>query len=198
MSSSDLRPYHHGNLRDALLDSADRVLRAEGVEGLSLRQVARDCGVSSAAPRRHFPTKQALLDELAVGGFRQLARSMTDVAQNGTVEERLRAIAAAYLDFAANNGELLELMFTRKHVDSQDPRVVSAAGDTMAVIRKVIQEGQRDGSIAQRDPDELVLTFFTVTHGLVSLAATGVSEPAAVSAQMSAVIDLIFEGIRPR
>ena len=68
------RPYHHGNLRPALLAAAERAL-ARGGE-LSLRELAREIGVSHAAPRRHFPDKQALLDALALDGFERLGREM--------------------------------------------------------------------------------------------------------------------------
>ena len=66
------RPYHHGNLRAALLEPAERALRERGVGGLSLRELAREVGVSHAAPRRHFADKQALLDALAEDGFERL------------------------------------------------------------------------------------------------------------------------------
>ena len=74
------RPYHHGNLRQALLDAAERTVRERGVEALSLRELAREVGVSHGAPRRHFPDRQALLDAhdeavvSAVAAFERLAR----------------------------------------------------------------------------------------------------------------------------
>lgn len=100
VSSSAARPYHHGNLRDAVLESAGRVLREVGVDGLSFRQIARECGVSSAAPRRHFSTRQRLLDELAIVGFGDLSAAMRAADKGGRAEERLRALADSYLDFA--------------------------------------------------------------------------------------------------
>ena len=66
------RPYHHGNLRSALLAAAERTVRERGVQDLSLRELAREIGVSHGAPRRHFPDRQALLDALAESGFERL------------------------------------------------------------------------------------------------------------------------------
>src|SRR3954451_7072520 len=83
------RPYHHGNLREALLDAGERALETGGVQNLSLRELAREVGVSHAAPRRHFPDKQALLDALALGGFERLGTAMAS------------AMAAAGPDFDA-------------------------------------------------------------------------------------------------
>ena len=68
------RPYHHGNLRAALLESAERTLSQSGASELSLRELARQVGVSHAAPRRHFADKQALLDALAEDGLRAPGR----------------------------------------------------------------------------------------------------------------------------
>src|SRR3954462_2477969 len=70
------RPYHHGNLRSALLERAHRTVRERGVQALSLRELARDAGVSHGAPRRHFPDRDALLDALAMSGFEHLGREL--------------------------------------------------------------------------------------------------------------------------
>src|SRR3989442_1087232 len=95
------RPYHHGNLRTALLDAAERTLRERGVQALSLRELAREVGVSHGAPRRHFPDRQALLDALAGEGFERLGGELRAAAETAgeEFEPRLRAIASAYIRF---------------------------------------------------------------------------------------------------
>ena len=70
------RPYHHGNLREALLLAGEQALEAGGAQNLSLRELAREVGVSHAAPRRHFPDKQALLDALALSGWERLGAAL--------------------------------------------------------------------------------------------------------------------------
>ena len=87
------RTYHHGNLRAALLDEAERSLSRRGASELSLRELARAVGVSHAAPRRHFPDKQALLDALAEDGFERLGRVLRDAlaAAGPAFDARLRA-----------------------------------------------------------------------------------------------------------
>src|ERR1700743_3241233 len=77
------RPYHHGHLRDTLLAEAERTLREQGVEQLSLRDLARQLGVSHAAPRRHFADRQALLDALAGAGFARLAGEVARAHRDG-------------------------------------------------------------------------------------------------------------------
>src|SRR5271157_1995514 len=111
------RPYHHGNLRMALLAEAERTVRERGLQELSLRELARDVGVSHGAPRRHFPDRKALLDALAAAGFARLGaelRSAVDGA-GGDFPSRLRATATAYVRFATRDPALLELMFAGKH-----------------------------------------------------------------------------------
>src|ERR1700744_5277860 len=80
------RPYHHGNLRQALLEQAMIALRDGGSDELSLRELARAVGVSHAAPRRHFPDRQALLDALAIEGFRRLGATLTEAEAGGDGE----------------------------------------------------------------------------------------------------------------
>src|SRR2546423_10657820 len=70
------RRYHHGSLRAALLERAEQVVTERGVHALSLRELAREVGVSHGAPRRHFAGRQALLDALALEGFERLGRAL--------------------------------------------------------------------------------------------------------------------------
>src|SRR5271169_6370460 len=99
------RPYHHGNLRMALLAEAERTVREGGVQDLSLRELARDVGVSHGAPRRHFPDRQALLDALAEAGFARLGEEMRAAGEQGgeDFQARLEATAAAYVRFATRD-----------------------------------------------------------------------------------------------
>src|SRR3954453_1156083 len=97
------RPYHHGNLRAALLESAEQTLNDGGE--LSLRELARQVGVSHAAPRRHFAGKQALLDALAEDGFERLGdetQAAVDAAGR-SFRKRLTALARAYVRFATEH-----------------------------------------------------------------------------------------------
>ncbi len=84
------RPYHHGNLRAALLEQAERTVRERGVQDLSLRELAREVGVSHGAPRRHFPDRQALLDALAEAGFARLGTELRS-AVDGAARTSRRA-----------------------------------------------------------------------------------------------------------
>src|SRR3954454_11064919 len=117
MAISAARPYHHGNLRQELLAQAERTLAERGAGELSLRELARDVGVSHAAPRRHFRDKQALLDALAQSGFERLGADLDRAMgrAGGDFRSRLAAFSKAYVRFATRNAALLELMFAGKH-----------------------------------------------------------------------------------
>ena len=147
------RPYHHGNLRSALLDAAERTVRERGVQDLSLRELARDVGVSHGAPRRHFPDRQALLDALAETGFDRLRdelRTAVDAAGDD-FEARLRATAAAYIRFATADPALLELMFAVKHRE-QAGALQEAAERAFSVMLEVILQGQAEGRSSPATP----------------------------------------------
>src|SRR5471032_1050231 len=122
------RPYHHGRLRTALLAHAEKTVRERGVEAVSLRELAREAGVSHGAPRRHFADRQALLDALAESGFQRLGAELR-AAIEGAGEDfqaRLAATARAYIHFATRDAALLELMFAGKHRDPTGSLAITA------------------------------------------------------------------------
>ena len=119
MTETEERPYHHGSLRDALLSAAERTLRAQGQDELSLRELARQIGVSHAAPRRHFRDRQALLDALSITGFERLGAKLEAAieAADDDFASRLHDAVGAFVRFATQDAALLELMFSTKHRD---------------------------------------------------------------------------------
>jgi AcrR family transcriptional regulator len=172
------RRYHHGNLRSALLDAAERTVRDRGVQDLSLRELAREVGVSHGAPRRHFPDRQALLDALAQNGFERLGRELRAAVDGAgdDFEERLRATAAAYIRFASEDPALLELMFAGKHRDDA-VALQEAAERAFSVMLELIARGQAEGLVEPGDPERVGFVLFATIQGIASRAAR--SDPAA-------------------
>lgn len=105
--------YHHGNLRQSLLENSLQLLCNEGIEGLSLRRLAELTGVSRAAPYHHFKDKQALLAAVAEQGFAELERLLVQVVNDEQValEQRLQHAVLGYLQFAQRQPALYQLMF---------------------------------------------------------------------------------------
>ena len=106
------RPYHHGELATTLREAARAILEEEGLDALSLRSVARRAGVSHAAPYRHYPSREALLADVASDGLAQLSGELAQAAiVPGDRAERIVLIGGAYLRFASRHAGLLRLMF---------------------------------------------------------------------------------------
>jgi len=110
--NAQVRPYHHGDLSRALVDAARRILEAEGAAALSLRAVAREAGVSPAAPYHHFRDKTELLEAVAHGGWDLLSDAICEARRSAaTPVEALNGIGVAYVNFARNNPALYRLMY---------------------------------------------------------------------------------------
>jgi len=168
------RPYHHGNLRAALLAEAERTLRERGIDELSLRDLARQAGVSHAAPRRHFADRQALLDALAEAGFLRLSdemRAAIDTAGDD-YETRVRAAGTAYVRFATEDAALLDLMYVVKRGE-HSVALDEAFGRLFGTFDALIREGQQAGQLRQGDPDRIRLLLLAAVQGIAALVASG-------------------------
>src|SRR5579875_1684070 len=121
------RPYHHGDLRRALVAAAERILVRDGLQGLSLRGVAREAGVSPAAPYHHFKDKSDLLNALAEEGFHALGDALRAEFEADPRHD-LTSMGVAYVKFARANPALYRLMFecardeAAMPVNAQDPK----------------------------------------------------------------------------
>src|SRR5437868_6787315 len=109
--TAEARPYHHGDLRRALVDAARRILEAEGPTALSLRAVAREAGVSPAAPYHHFKDKAELLDAVADEGWQMLNAAMGKARDEAEPRSKLNALGIAYVCFARENPALYRVMY---------------------------------------------------------------------------------------
>lgn len=193
------RPYHHGNLRAALLDRAERMLRSGGAQELSLRELAREVGVSHGAPRRHFPDKQSLLDALAEQGFARLGAELRAAADGAgaAFDARLTALAQAYVRFATGHAALLEVMFTGKR-RSGSGAVSAAAEAAFAVPLDLIAAGQDAGDIAPGDTERSTIVVFATLQGLASLVTVELLDGSAMDELVRDAIERLLLGLRPR
>ncbi|MCF1599369.1 TetR/AcrR family transcriptional regulator [Streptomyces muensis] len=195
----ETRPYHHGDLRAALLAAAERTLRDKGAAALSLRELAREVGVSHAAPGRHFKDKQALLNALALAGYERLAQTL-DAAEDPALplEPRLTALARAYLGFAIDNAALLELMYARKHEPDASEQMAAAVEATVGSLVRVLADAQRRGEIIDGDPEELNLVTGAALHGVAAFISAGWLTPEAALAGVEGLVHHLLHGLKPR
>jgi AcrR family transcriptional regulator len=156
--------YHHGDLRTALLAAAEAELTERGIEGFSLRAVAKRAGVSHAAPAHHFGDVGGLLTALAAEGFRQFQAGL-DVSEADATDARDRAIRAGlgYLSFAVARPALFRLIFSSKKPDFGDSALQAAAD--AAYRHLVMLVSDLGGGLAD------VSALWAMSHGIADLAA---------------------------
>lgn len=165
------RPYHHGDLRTALIDATIDLIREKRVEEVSVADAARAAGVSSGAPYRHFKDRGELLAHVAAEGFRQLAARKADAFDKhppGSVE-RLIAGGCAYTDFGADNPELFHLMWSAARADDSIDVARCAGEDTYKQFIGELTEILAAQGLGKRDPRSFGAPLWAMVHGFASL-----------------------------
>ena len=161
MSTLGNAPYHHGDLRRALLDAALIILERDGEAGIQLRDLARAVNVSPGAPYRHFDSRSALLESLAVIGFQRFTRLMEETASGNSLEIRT-AIGRAYVRFALENPGLFRLMFSPQVRKDNRPGLRMASDEAFKTLRHAIGSDTESHRIA-------ALSAWAKVHGLAVL-----------------------------
>lgn len=205
------RPYHHGDLRQALVDAAIDLLRESGPEALTLRGAARAAGVSQAAPYRHFKDRRALVAAVADDGFRRLLLAMSEAASPAppkrgppkpqsprNAASALRQLAIAYVRFAHEHPAEYRVMFGAEILSDDDYADLSASSRAVFdLLSGGIAALQQRGIIRKGDPDTLAIGAWAMMHGLVMLSldkqATVASKP--LDELVTVVTDLLMHGM---
>jgi AcrR family transcriptional regulator len=158
--------YHHGNLKSALLKAAFKLIEKTGLEGFTLREVARKAGVSHNAPYRHFPSKESLVAALATESFRQLHEALR-AAITGCAKpaDRLHDAAIAYLRFALKNPSRFNIMFHSTFDRETYPEYVAAYTGLLSLLSELIEQ-HRNLTTPTETAGELV---WASIHGIAEL-----------------------------
>ena len=169
------RPYHHGNLRRALLDEALTTIRGHGVEGVTLREIGSRVGVSRTALYRHFADKRALLAAVSTEGFRTLRQHLVAAwDEGGRGRTAFEAMGAAYVHFAVANPAHYRVMFggfvDRK---TDEPELDTEAAGAFQALVDALASLQRDGIVRRDDPLEMARFVWAVVHGVAMLGIDG-------------------------
>jgi AcrR family transcriptional regulator len=166
-------PYHHGALRDALLEAAERVLERDGLAGLTLRAVAREAGVSHAAPTHHFGDLSGLVSELAAIGFRQFNAAMADACiAGGSPNEMGMARAKAYVAYARAHPGMYGLMFRTERLDMKRPSLHEAASAAFAGLAGAVaatRHEQIQEEALSLDQAAAIARAWSLVHGFTML-----------------------------
>jgi len=168
--------YHHGSLRDALLDAALVRLQADGVAKLSLRALAADVGVSPTAVYRHFEDKLALLATIASDGFTGLTRNMQQYLgeQPCDAMTALQRIGMGYIDYAIHHPAHYRLMFGQRMVERKRfPELYQSSNSSFAMLRNNMQRGLDENVFKPLPVELLTTTAWSLVHGLSMLCIDG-------------------------
>src|SRR4051794_13871377 len=170
-------PYHHGALHQALLTAAEKVLERDGLAGLTLRAVAREAGVSHAAPSHHFGDLTGLVSELAAIGFRQFNAAMAAADCSGpSMLEKAMARAKAYVAYARAHPGMYGLMFRTERLDMTRPSLHEAAGAAFAGLAGAIGASRHEEISEQAlslEQAAAIARAWSLVHGFTTLLLDG-------------------------
>ena len=174
-TSSLPRSYHHGDLRQALLNASVNLLREGGVEALSLRAVARAAGVSQTAPYRHFKDRRALVAGVAQAAFARMGTAIERAVKGGEPGlPALRRGIAAYVRFAQKHAAEYRVMFGPELARRDDlPELNETALSVFGLLREGIDRLQQGGALGEGDPSLMAISVWATLHGLVMLSLDG-------------------------
>jgi AcrR family transcriptional regulator len=165
------KPYHHGDLRTALLNASRTLIRKKGLDGFTLREVARRAGVSHNAPYRHFRDRDDLLAAIAEEGFNGLTARVRGAASKGTGPlDRLRMAGIAYVQFGLDRPEEFNVMFSIVPDPKSHPSAKAAADASFQSLLDLIAECQRAGLLARYDALTAARIAWAQVHGIAELA----------------------------
>ncbi len=194
------RAYHHGALRQALIDAAEAVIAERGLDRFSLRETARRAGVSPAAPAHHFGDVRGLLTAIAAQAFADLADALekADGSTGPDREARIKAQGLAYVAFALDRPARFDLMWRKALLDNKDPHL-SEAGDRAFEVLDRIARPEGIPSLGSRDPALAPsIAAWALVHGFARLAIDGAFGAEQDSAQIAArsILPLILDRLR--
>ncbi len=163
--------YHHGDLRQTLMDISVDIIEKQGIHALNLRSLASLAGVSSGAPYHHFADRAALLGAVAQEGFEKLQAALVREGASvvGNPSERLAALGSAYVLFAVSHRGHFRVMFRADIHNDAHEALTNSSDRAFQLLREAIEACQQAGTAPPGDPQPLVLCAWATVHGLATL-----------------------------
>ena len=168
------KKYHHGNLKEALVEAGLEILAESGLEGLSLRTCAARVGVSHTAPKNHFGNMNGLLTAIAARGYGQLAEWMRRGLPADPTRQQVRNAAfEGYIGFARARPALFELMFSGGRTNRDDPELKAGVGACFEILREASQDLDWDKADAPDAELRAQIMSWSLVHGFAQLVLAG-------------------------
>jgi AcrR family transcriptional regulator len=164
--------YHHGDLRRALLESVERIIKKRGLAFVSLREVARDARVSHSAPAHHFGNKAGLLTAFAADGFARLGEACAEETKKSAPVDGpalCEALGRGYFRFAIENPEHFGVMFRAEQLDARSRAYATAANRAFDLLKTGVRRCADEGYLRGADLDDVTAAAWSVAHGLATL-----------------------------
>lgn len=190
----DRSRYHHGALRDALVDAGEALARAEGLEGVTVRRIAAACGVSAAAVYRHFPSGDHLIAAVAQRAREIMARDMfarLDAAASRAPIDRLREVGESYIAFALAEPRLFSLVSMPMTTPPDRPDDPNAAD----LVRDIVLELEPPGAVDEQRVASRMMLAQASAHGLAVILRDFVPDPQARAMLITDVLDRVGVGL---
>jgi AcrR family transcriptional regulator len=190
------RPYHHGDLKRALLETAEQMLQEDRHWQFTLREVARRAGVSHMAPYNHFQDKNALMAELAMVGFDRLRDSLTAARPRKprAFREQFFDLGRAYVRFGEAHPNLYRLMFGQDV--GRDMHLNARALGAFGVLLELLERGQEEGVLRRRRLQSQAAACWAEVHGITMLVIDGLFVPEKVGQNaIEEALTTLFEGL---
>lgn len=183
--------YHHGALKPALIEAAIRILERDGVESLSLRALARETGVTAAAPYSHFKDKSDILADVAELGFQRLSVYMSEKTSHVTgAREKLNMLIESFLVFSAQNPGLFRVMFSQGVDINAHPTLAMSAGKSYALLSSALK------TLGHGDEKTGALMLWSMMYGMAELILQGKVAPSmAGAADLKTLAEKIGAGV---
>ena len=168
--------YHHGDLKNALIEAGLDILAKDGVGGLSLRKVARKAGVSHSAPYAHFTDKQALIAAISTEGYRFLYERTKEIREKlpDEPDRQLVEVAWAYVRFAQTNPAHFKVTFSNAVEREKDyPALVEMTGNLFGQVVQIVEACGKANVLEAMEPEAMAVGVWSVVHGFASLLIEG-------------------------
>src|SRR5688500_6239892 len=198
MQDAPNRPYHHGDLRRTIIETAMAMLHEDKGWQFTLREVARRAGVSHAAPYKHFPDKASLLAEMALLGFDRLHEAMTTtkLKRSNSLRDEFFAIGRSYVESGTSNPGLYRLMFSAEAGKAMDVHLSERALAVFGVVIELLERGQTEGVLRRRDVRGRAAACWAQMHGITMLTMEGLFQLEKVGPNpLDAALTTLLEGL---